>query len=641
MPDPDAPSKTAEQILARLRDITSAINSGGGLEQLLDRVLVAVCDNEPWSRGGIMAVNRASGFSERVAGFAPGEDERTLRTAKWPLATSPALRVAESRRPLVMDDAQREAGYPAYQQDAIARGYCTVVLLPLGCTTADGHDMVLSIHTAERVVVSKAELDFLKTVAHLVAIAAEKAKHLLSEQRQSERLRRVLEAGSNLMELVLAGASLPVTAGAIGAILPDPFVILDFVTDTTIARRSPVPDDLSEREWSALVEGAAAPLLAALADRVGAGGAAVDGTLRMDSVGLALALPVRTEPLRVDAETVGALLVFPRNRLLDSLDRVVTQEVRFALSAQVMRHHAEAKREAQDLAAFFEQLCRTGAADPARLGARAARLGLDLGRPTQLLAVTPPSGAGDASLPQLRRLLTVEMQRGAAIAMVIEQDSAIVVGWRRADPATPIAASLLDRHLMQPVRARWGAQPTVAFGPVCTAPADYQAAWGECSRVLHLARMFRRDGLVCLADFGAFALLLSALDGPAVHRFVDGTLGPMRRHDAEHGGDLVGTLVAFIDEACRYQTTAERLGIHVSTLRYRLRRVQELFGFDLEDAETRFRIALATRLEAAGSPGPVSSPPAPASGASAPMSGASAPMSGASAPMSGALAAGS
>ena len=592
--EPSGVSDPLSHRLSRLRAITSTINAGGSLNTILDRVLVGVCSREPWSRGGIMAVNRATGFSERVASFAPGEAWRDDHVVSWPLATSPVLRVVETRQPIIIADAQLAPEFGGYQADAIARGYRTVVLLPLGCTTADEHEMVLSIHTTERLDVTSEEIEFLTTVAHLVAIAVEKVKHLRHEQWQNERLRRVLEVGSNLMELVLDGAPLSATAGLIGAIVPDAFVILDAVTDTVITRRSPVPDTFSEREWRALVEGDAAPLLAAWADQ----GEAAASEKRMDlsSIGVPLTLTVLTEPLRVAGETVGALLVFPRNRRLDSLDRVVIQEVRFAVGAQIMRHHVEAKRDAQDLAIFFEQLCRTGAENPGRAIARARRLGLEIDKPTRLMAIAPPPIHGDPPVAALRRLLTSQLAHSAPGALIIEQGPIVLLGLPLPGAAAPLPTALLERHVMQPVRARWGAQPIVAWGPCCTGPGDYARAWAECCRVLHLARMFKREGLVQHAEFGSFALLLSALDGAAVQDFVDGTLAPMRGHDAEHGGSLVDTVRMFLDEACRYQATAERLRIHVSTLRYRLRRVEELFGLDVEDAETRFRVSLALRL---------------------------------------------
>jgi purine catabolism regulator len=580
-----------------LRAIASAINAGGDIETILDRVLLAVCRGEPWPRGGIMAINRQSGYSEMVTGYDPG-GPLPGRPRRWDLATSPVPRVSETRRPLVIADAQRSSEFPGYQEDARARGYRTVVLLPLGCTNSEEHEMVLSLHTRERIEVTEEELDFLTTVAHLVAIAVEKVKHLQREQRQSERLRRVLEAGANLMEFVLEGAPLALTAGVIGAILPHPFVVLDFVTATTLARGTPLPERIAERAWRELVQGTAAPLLAALADRPGGG-----ETARLDLSAHGLPdLPVLVEPLRVEGETAGVLLVFPRDRALDSLDRVVTQEVRFALGAQIMRHHAEAKREARDLSEFLDQLCRTGATDPARAQVRAARLGLDLGKPMRLLSVALPQPA--ATPAELRRLLASSLARAAPGAAAIEQREAVAILLPVPDSIQPLSDALLDRLVVQPVRARWGLRPVIACGPACTRPVHYGPAWTECARVLDLARIFGRDGIVRQDDFGPSALLLSALDGALVRAFVEGTLGPLRQHDAEAAGGLLETATAFIDEACRYQATAERLGIHVSTLRYRLRRLEELFGLDLNDAETRFRLSLATRLTAIGSPQP-------------------------------------
>ncbi|MBR0646706.1 helix-turn-helix domain-containing protein [Plastoroseomonas hellenica] len=578
--------------LARLRAIASAVNAGGDIETILDRVLLAVCRGEPWPRGGIMAVNRQSGFSELVTGYDP-DGRSPDRPRRWALATSPVTIVAETRRPLVIEDAQRSQDFPGYQEDARARGYRTVALLPLGCTNAEEHEMVLSLHTRERIEVAGEELDFLTTVAHLVALAVERVKHLQREQRQNERLRRVLEAGAGLMELVLDGAALSAVAGMAGAVLPHPMLILDFVTGEAIARGSPFPETLDERGWRELVQGTAGPALAGLAEGAVPGEVVL---LDLSAFGLPQKLPVIAEPLRVEHETAGLLLIFPRQAAMDSLDRVAVQEVRFALGAQVMRHHAEAKREARDLSEFLGQLFRAGAAEPARTQARAARLGLNLARGMRLLSVALPRPGGGPA--ELRRLLAGSLGRAMPGALAIEQEGAVAV--LLPEPEGPAPDAVLDRLLVAPVRARWGVRPVVACGPLCTLPGHYGQAWAECGRVLDLARMFGRDGLVRQGDFGPSALLLSAFDGALVRAFVEGTLGPIRRHEAEHGGDLLRTAAAFIDEACRYQATAARLGIHVSTLRYRLRRLEELFGLDLEDSETRFRLALAARLTAIG-----------------------------------------
>ena len=41
------------------------------------------------------------------------------------------------------------------------------------------------------------------------------------------------------------------------------------------------------------------------------------------------------------------------------------------------------------------------------------------------------------------------------------------------------------------------------------------------------------------------------------------------------------------------------LGLHVTTLRYRLTRLRELFGIDIDTPERRFALELAIRLHAA------------------------------------------
>ena len=583
--------------LQRLRGIASAINQSGALETILDRVLSEVCRSEPWSRGGIMAINRASGYSELVAGYNPGETRRADLPKAWPLATSPALLVSETRRPLVIEDAQHAIEFTGYREDACARGYRTVVLLPLGCTNEDEHEMVLSIHTSDRIDVSEHEIDFLVTVAHLVAIAVEKSKRLQRERRQTERLRTALDLGASLMALVLEGAPIGTVSGVVSAILPDPFVILDLVGGSTTVRHSAATDTMSERDWSALVQGPAASLLAALIGRAGPGGA--DLELDLVSIGVKLTLAVVVEPLRVQGETVGALLIFPRERRLDALDRLVAQDVRFALGAHLMSQHAEAKRAARDLSDFFGQLCRGGVPDAVRARSQGLRLGLDLTARFGLLAVMLPGAVG-VPPGEVRRLLAASLARTHPSAFVVEFDNVVAVGLPMPDAMRAHPARSLERGIAQPLRARWNVQPIIACGPCCAAPADYAPAWAECCRVMDLARIFRRDGPLRQTDFGPSALLLSAFDSDLSQAFVEETLGALQRYDAQHAGALLQTAVTLVDEGCRYQAAAHRLGIHVSTLRYRLKRVKALSGLDLQDPEARFRLSLASRLSTAG-----------------------------------------
>ena len=58
---------------------------------------------------------------------------------------------------------------------------------------------------------------------------------------------------------------------------------------------------------------------------------------------------------------------------------------------------------------------------------------------------------------------------------------------------------------------------------------------------------------------------------------------------------LAETLHAWLEEQGRLQPIAERLGIHPQTVRYRIARLRELLGFQLDDPEGRFALELALR----------------------------------------------
>jgi purine catabolism regulator len=137
---------------------------------------------------------------------------------------------------------------------------------------------------------------------------------------------------------------------------------------------------------------------------------------------------------------------------------------------------------------------------------------------------------------------------------------------------------------------------SVGFSGPTEAPAGVAAAQREVVSVMESLARFKRWGqVVAVPELGLTGLLAAVPD----ERLVDYThrlLGSLVEHDRAKNGSLVATLRAYL-ETGEQQQAAARLRVHPNTLRYRLDRIREISGVDLEDAETRLNLAVALRVQ--------------------------------------------
>lgn len=96
-------------------------------------------------------------------------------------------------------------------------------------------------------------------------------------------------------------------------------------------------------------------------------------------------------------------------------------------------------------------------------------------------------------------------------------------------------------------------------------------------------------------DLGSFQLLLALQDDDALRLFCDSILAPIEQSEGAYGGELMRSLEAFIEENGQWERAAKRLYCHRHTLRYRMRRVEELTGRSLSNARDRIEFWLALR----------------------------------------------
>jgi purine catabolism regulator len=96
-------------------------------------------------------------------------------------------------------------------------------------------------------------------------------------------------------------------------------------------------------------------------------------------------------------------------------------------------------------------------------------------------------------------------------------------------------------------------------------------------------------------DLGSFQLLLSLQDSDALSLFCESLLGPIDNGEGHYGGELMRSLEAFIECNGQWEAAARRLYCHRHTLRYRIRKVEEMTGRDLGSARDRIEFWLALR----------------------------------------------
>ncbi|MFD4528744.1 PucR family transcriptional regulator [Streptomyces sp. NPDC058470] len=122
-----------------------------------------------------------------------------------------------------------------------------------------------------------------------------------------------------------------------------------------------------------------------------------------------------------------------------------------------------------------------------------------------------------------------------------------------------------------------------------TGLAELGAAWQEASAAARAVLAEPRLGPVAeWASIGPFRLLTSLPPDAAHDPVVRTLLAPVHR-------ELARTAEVFLDCAGQAGRTAAELGIHRQTLYYRLSRVEQLTGLDLDDGEDRLLLHMALK----------------------------------------------
>ncbi|MFG3010808.1 PucR family transcriptional regulator [Streptomyces cinerochromogenes] len=198
---------------------------------------------------------------------------------------------------------------------------------------------------------------------------------------------------------------------------------------------------------------------------------------------------------------------------------------------------------------------------------------------------TLPWGAAGQSLALLVRLRTTETSTSAVAAATRLLKEAGAAGGAARGAGARVAAAVAAGFT-----AGAGAAGCAAgVGEPRTGLVELGTVWQEAAAAARAALAEPRFGPVAeWARIGAYRLLTALPPEAARDRVVGPLLSPAHR-------ELARTAEVYLDCAGQAGRTASELGIHRQTLYYRLSRVEQLTGLDLDDGEDRLLLHMALK----------------------------------------------
>jgi PucR family transcriptional regulator, purine catabolism regulatory protein len=277
---------------------------------------------------------------------------------------------------------------------------------------------------------------------------------------------------------------------------------------------------------------------------------------------------------------VEAFLAIGKREALSQFDRIVAGHALSLLAIELDKSRAVAEAERRLRGDFLDALVAGGlSAREATRGLR--RFGLEADGQVEVVAM-------ESDLPVENLTWAVEdvlSRRDGGFLTAPRDDVLFVLLRPNGDGAV--------EELRSEVATRLGVEVVAGAGsPV--APADTGRSLREARYALQVCHVERRP----MADFrtlGTYRLLLTLQEPDALRAFADSVLAPLDRYDEDHGGELVPSLRAFLDHNARWEAAAAELFVHRHTLRYRMRKVEELTGRDLSTPHDRMEFWLAIR----------------------------------------------
>lgn len=311
-------------------------------------------------------------------------------------------------------------------------------------------------------------------------------------------------------------------------------------------------------------------------------------------------------PITAGDTFYGLIIVPGLERELAPDKTVALEAASLAIALNTLKEREIREAERKNELDFFNELLLGNLKTRENIIAQAAQLGLDLDGPYCLILVElsretpyhlrmPGNKAGIA-----RDNIEKKLQRQLRSALDMEHPQNIMAEalgsnvvllrlpetWNERDRI--YNSKLIMERLKKIIQARMGDVPVcMAMGGIYEHIERVSSSYIQAWETMEIGKkLLPPDFAVYYSDMEAYHLVKRFFNSSSAASFYQRVYDPLLKYDRDKDGELVSTLETYIE--CNYSRsmTAQQLHIHRNTLNYRLNKINELLGQNVDQIDS-------------------------------------------------------
>lgn len=314
-----------------------------------------------------------------------------------------------------------------------------------------------------------------------------------------------------------------------------------------------------------------------------------------DEVGLGKRVAIA---IRRGSDVLGYIWAQEVNRPITREDDEILRQAARVAVPRLMQRQGKRKAEEQRRKEFLWELLLGNHKSESAIRQKADSLQMQL--PTSyLICVIEAAGARlDQYLyPLLMRDKLLWVVDGSQIILLIglnedgKKDGREVL-IRKVEQFLADSLGKLEAHVTE------GRQVIAGYGLGYSTYLEIVKSYREALHALKIKKLFPKEneGIYGYHELGIYRYLLQLKQWEEEQGYKNERLEKLRQYDRDNQTALMETLETFLDAAGKVNVTAQRLHIHINTLSYRLRRIEEIMRVDLENMNQRAALYLELKM---------------------------------------------